>query len=155
MLTAKIGADLDRPLRVLCLGAHIDDIEIECGGTLLRMLRERPGARVDWVVFSADDQRVAEARASAHAHLVDAGESSITVHRFRESYFPFVGDEIKNAFEELKVGPRPDIVFSHRRDDQHQDHQTIAQFAWNTFRDQLILEYGITKYEGDLGRPNL
>ncbi len=155
MLAAALGADLQRPLRLLCLGAHSDDIEIGCGGTLLRLLQERPGTLVDWVVFSADDRREEEARASAADFLRDAGDSEVIVQRFRESYFPYIGDQIKDAFEGLKGRPTPDVVFTHRREDEHQDHRTIADFTWNTFRNHLVLEYEIPKYEGDLGHPNL
>jgi LmbE family N-acetylglucosaminyl deacetylase len=155
MLAVSLGADPTQPLSILCLGAHSDDIEIGCGGTLLRLLAERPGTHVHWVVFSADDAREAEARASAAAFLADAGSSDVIVHRFRESYFPYLGAEIKDAFEALKPVVTPDVVFTHRRDDEHQDHRTIAEFTWNTFRDHVIAEYEIAKYEGDLGHPNL
>ena len=154
MLAVTFGADLERPLSVLCLGAHSDDIEIGCGGTLLRLLAERPGTRVDWVVFSADDEREAEARSSATSFLADAGESTVTVHRFRESYFPYIGEQVKDAFEDLKGAVTPDLVFTHRRDDDHQDHRTISNFTWNTFRNHQVLEYEIPKYEGDLAQPN-
>ena len=106
-------------------------------------------------MFSADDAREAEARASATSFLADAASSEVIVHRFRESYFPYLGAEIKDAFEALKTMVAPDVVFTHRRDDEHQDHRTIAEFTWNTFRDQVIAEYEIAKYEGDLGHPNL
>lgn len=155
MLAATLGADLGRPLQVLLLGAHSDDIEIGCGGTLLRLLAERPDTRVHWVVFSANDEREAEAKASAESFLEHAGEAQVIVYRFRESYFPFIGDEIKDAFESLKRLVDPDVVFTHRRDDEHQDHRTVAQFTWNTFRNHLVFEYEIPKYEGDLGHPNL
>jgi LmbE family N-acetylglucosaminyl deacetylase len=155
MLAVSLGADPTQPLSILCLGAHSDDIEIGCGGTLLRLLAERPGTSVRWVVFSADDAREAEARASAAAFLADAGSNEVIVHRFRESYFPYLGAEIKDAFEAFKPTFAPDVVFTHRRDDEHQDHRTIADFTWNTFRDHVIAEYEIAKYEGDLGHPNL
>ncbi|MGH9133079.1 MAG: PIG-L deacetylase family protein [Ilumatobacteraceae bacterium] len=155
MLGFTLGADLTRPLSILCLGAHSDDIEIGCGGTLLRLLAERPGTSVHWVVFSADDAREVEARASAAAFLTEAGSSEVIVHRFRESYFPFVGAEIKDAFEAVQRVVTPDVVFTHRRDDEHQDHRTVAELTWNTFRDHVIAEYEIPKYEGDLGQPNL
>jgi LmbE family N-acetylglucosaminyl deacetylase len=154
LLSVALGPDSGRSLSVLCLGAHSDDIEIGCGGTLLRLLGERPGTQVNWVVFSADDQREAEARASAADFLADAGAFDVKVHRFRESYFPYNGNEVKSAFEPLKA-TSPDIVFTHRRADQHQDHRTIAELTWNTFRDHLVLEYEIPKFEGDLGHPNL
>ena len=154
MLELTLAADLERPMRLLCLGAHSDDIEIGCGGSLLRLLVEHPHTRVDWVVFSADDQREAEARSSAGSFLASAGEASVTVHRFRESYFPSVGGEIKDAFEDLKGTVSPDLIFTHRRNDDHQDHRVISELTWNTFRNHLILEYEIPKFEGDLGQPN-
>jgi LmbE family N-acetylglucosaminyl deacetylase len=154
VLPVELGAGLDRPLSVLCLGAHSDDIEIGVGGTLLRLLRERPDTQVRWVVFSADETREAETRASAAGFLAGSGDVEVTVHRFRESHFPFVGSAIKDAFEPLKE-LAPDLVFTHRRDDQHQDHRTIGELTWNAFRDHLIAEYEIPKYEGDLGHPNL
>lgn len=154
MLSVTLGRDPSEPLRILCLGAHGDDIEIGCGGTLLRLLRDRPGSSVRWVVFSADDVREAEVRASATDFLAGADAFDVTVHRFRENYFPHVGAEVKDAVAQLVSAEAPDIVFSHRRDDEHQDHRAIAGFTWNTFRDHLIAEYEIPKYEGDLGHPN-
>jgi LmbE family N-acetylglucosaminyl deacetylase len=143
------------PLKLLCLGAHSDDIEIGCGGSLLRLLRERPDTHVDWVVFAAPGERTEEARRSAAAFLAGAAGSRVDVHAFRESYFPFVGAEIKDAFEAIKARVTPDVVFAHRHDDMHQDHRTIAELSWNTFRNSLILQYEIPKYEGDLGTPNV
>lgn len=142
------------PLNILCLGAHSDDIEIGCGGTLLRLLADRPGSSVCWVVFAAEGEREREAVESANEFLSDAAHREIIVHRFRESYFPFQGAEIKDAFEALKKRPGPDLIFSHHRHDEHQDHHTLAGLVWNTFRNHLILEYEIPKYEGDLGKPN-
>lgn len=155
MIPASLGAAPGQPLSILCLGAHSDDVEIGCGGTLLRLLAEHPGSAVRWVVFSADDAREAEARASAASFLADASIQQVDVHRFRESYFPYVGAEIKDAFEALKASVQPDVVFTHRRDDEHQDHRSVAQFTWNTFRDHLVAEYEIPKFEGDLGHPNM
>lgn len=154
MLPFAPGGSASAPLRILCLGAHSDDIEIGCGGSLLRLLEERPGSRVDWVVFAANGPREAEARASAAAFLAQTPDSHVTLKSFRESYFPYVATEIKDFFETLK-GVSPDLVFSHRRDDVHQDHRTIAELTWNTFRNHQILEYEIAKYEGDLGSPNV
>jgi LmbE family N-acetylglucosaminyl deacetylase len=143
------------PLRVLCVGAHSDDIEIGCGGTLLRLLAERPGSTVDWVVLSADERREGEARASAADFLVDAGESRVWVERFRESYFPAHWTEIKEFFEKVRRATEPELILCHHQRDRHQDHRVVAELAWNTFRNHLIWEYEIPKYEGDLGQPNL
>jgi len=154
MLSATLG-ERSQPLKLLCLGAHADDIEIGCGGTLLRLLRERPGSSVRWVVFAANPIREAEARASAASFLTSAGTSEVTVHHFRESYFPSVVSEIKDAFESLKRAYQPDLVLCHRKLDAHQDHRVIAELVWNTYRDHAIWEYEIPKYDGDLGLPNV
>jgi LmbE family N-acetylglucosaminyl deacetylase len=155
VLPAAFGSGRSAPLSILCLGAHSDDIEIGCGGTILRLLSERPGCSVHWAVFSATPERATEARNSA-AHFLDhAGARDVRVHAFRESYFPYVAAEIKDSFEELKLATTPDVIFSHHRHDVHQDHRLVADLTWNTFRNHLILEYEIPKYEGDLGAPNL
>jgi LmbE family N-acetylglucosaminyl deacetylase len=143
------------PLDVLCIGAHSDDIEIGCGGTLLRLLAERPGSHVRWVVLSATPERQDEARASAADFLVDAGSADVEVATFRESYFPYAWSEVKDYLNDLRTRADPDIVLCHHRRDEHQDHRTIAELAWNTWRNHLIAEYEIPKYEGDLGQPNL
>ncbi|HKU39025.1 MAG TPA: PIG-L deacetylase family protein [Polyangiales bacterium] len=143
------------PLRVLCLGAHSDDIEIGCGGTLLRLLAERPGSSVEWCVFSANADREREARASAADFLADAAQRNLRVAQFRESYFPEQWAALKDHMGELGRTLQPDLVFTHRRADLHQDHRVIAELSWNTFRKHLLLEYEIPKWEGDLGHPNL
>ncbi len=140
---------------ILCLGAHADDIEIGCGGTLLRLLAERPGSHVRWVVLSATPEREGEARASAADFLVDAGSADVEVATFRESFFPAAWTEIKDFLNDLRKRADPDIVLCHHRHDEHQDHRTIAELTWNTWRNHLIAEYEIPKYEGDLGQPNL
>ena len=147
----KAGA----PLRILCLAAHADDVEIGCGGALLRLLAERPGCEVDWVIFSAVPEREREAKASASDFLAGAGRSSVTVKGFRDSYLPYQGLEVKEFFEQLKASSTPDLIFAPHRKDEHQDHRLVGELAWNTFRNHLIAEYEIAKYEGDLGAPNL
>jgi LmbE family N-acetylglucosaminyl deacetylase len=139
---------------VLCLGAHSDDIEIGCGGTLMRLLAERPGIEVHWVVFSAAGVRGEEAQASAAAFLSSVALKRIVLHQFPDTCFPFVGMEIKEQFRQLQTEVSPDLIFTHRLEDRHQDHRLIAELTWNAFRDHLILEYEIQKYEGDLGTPN-
>lgn len=142
-------------LRLLCLGAHSDDIEIGAGGTLLRLLAEYPGSQVDWVVLSSTPEREREARASSAEFLAGAGRATVTIGTFRESFFPYRGESIKDFFEQVKASVSPDLVFTHHRRDEHQDHRLVAELTWNTFRDHLIAEYEIPKYEGDLGQPNL
>jgi len=155
MVPISLGQTASGPLRILCLGAHSDDIEIGCGGSILRLLAQHPGSSVTWVVFAANEQRTLEARASAAEFLTDAGQSTVIVHAFKESYFPHVASEIKDAFEALKRSTQPELVLCHHRHDMHQDHRVIAELTWNTFRNQLIAEFEIPKYEGDLGQPNL
>ncbi len=144
------------PLRhVLCLGAHSDDIEIGCGGTLLRLQAEHPDVRLTWVVFSAEPPRDHEARASARNFLPGRGPHEVRVHDHRTSYFPSEHVALKERFEELKAQFAPDLIFTHHRHDRHQDHRTLWELTWNTFRHHLILEYEIPKYDADLGAPNL
>jgi LmbE family N-acetylglucosaminyl deacetylase len=150
-----IGLKPDGLRRVLCLGAHSDDIEIGCGGTLLRLLAENAGLHVDWVVFSGDAARAAEATASAREFLRGAAESRITVKGFRDSYMPFEGERVKDFMHALAAECRPDLIFTHRKEDAHQDHRLLADLTWCAFRDHLVLEYEIPKYEGDLGTPNV
>lgn len=139
--------------RILCLGAHADDIEIGCGGTLMKWLAVRPDLEVHWVVFTAEASRATEARASAKA-LLQRTKSKIAVKQFRTSFLPFDGAKVKEFFESLKGSFQPDVIFTHYRDDRHQDHRVLSDLAWNTFRNHLLLEYEIPKYDGDLGSPN-
>lgn len=152
-----IALDLRRvggALPVLALGAHSDDIEIGCGGTLLA-LQERYELDVTWVVFGASGERAGEARTSAARFLERAAESRVVVEGFEDSFFPYHGERIKRRFEELKSEVSPELVLTHARDDAHQDHRLICELTWNTFRDQLVLEYEVPKWDGDLGRPNV
>ena len=141
--------------RILCLGAHPDDIEIGCGGTVLALTEHARNVSVDWVVFSSTPEREREARASADAFLAAAKEKTVVVKNFRDGFFPYVGAPIKECFEQLKEECAPDIIFTPYRNDLHQDHRLISELTWNTFRHHLILEYEIPKYDGDFGSPNL
>jgi LmbE family N-acetylglucosaminyl deacetylase len=143
------------PVTLLCLGAHADDIEIGCGGTLLRILAERRQVRVHWVVLSGDATRAREARRSASRMLRGAARSQIRIERFRDGFLPYEATAVKEVFEQLKGEVEPDLIFTHRRDDRHQDHRLVSDLTWNTYRDHLILEYEIPKYDGDLGQPNV
>jgi LmbE family N-acetylglucosaminyl deacetylase len=140
--------------RVLALGSHSDDIEIGCGATLLALTRARPDVEVTWVVLGAEGVREREARASAELFM-EGAKAEVLVHGFRDGFFPYVGGEIKDVFEELKGRLEPDVIFTHSRHDLHQDHRLVCELTWNTWRDHLILEYEIPKYDGDLGTPNL
>jgi LmbE family N-acetylglucosaminyl deacetylase len=141
--------------RILCLGAHSDDIEIGIGGTLLKLAGQDSDLEIWWVVFSAPGPRAEEARLSANEFLSGVQRKHVKIGSFRESYFPSEWPSIKDWFEEIKAKFEPDIVFTHYRDDRHQDHRVLSDLAWNTFRNHLILEFEILKYDGDLGHPNL
>jgi LmbE family N-acetylglucosaminyl deacetylase len=141
---------------LLCLGAHSDDIEIGCGGTVLRLLAQFPAAMVYWVVLSAaDPARAAEAEAGARLFLGDDRPSArIVVERFPDGFLPFAGGDLKARLEALRREVDPDLILTHRRDDAHQDHRQVAELTWQTFRDHFILEYEIPKYDGDLTPVN-
>jgi LmbE family N-acetylglucosaminyl deacetylase len=155
MLRVQFGNSRTPLRRILCLGAHCDDIEIGCGGTILRLLEENPATRITWVVFSSTSQRRREAHRSAHQFLKPAKHHKVIVKSFRDSYFPYLGSRIKEFFNTLTAESSPDLIFTHFRGDLHQDHRLISELTWNAFRNHLILEYEIPKYDGDLGSPNL
>jgi LmbE family N-acetylglucosaminyl deacetylase len=151
LLLGRAGA----PLNLLCLGAHADDIEIGAGGTVLALLERHADARVLWIVLSASPMRRTEARAAAAAFLAKAGAQEVEVHDFRDGFFPAEFSRLKELFEGIKARFEPSLVLTHHRIDSHQDHRVVAELSWNTFRDHLILEYEIPKYDPDLGNPNL
>ena len=154
MRALSLGRDPASSLHILCLGAHSDDIEIGCGGTILRLAEAYPNSVFHWVVFSAIGVRAAEADRAAELFASKAALSGPLLKEFRDGFMPFVGGEVKAIFEELKA-TSPDLILTHNRQDAHQDHRLLAELTWNTFRDHLILEYEIPKYDGDLGQPNL
>jgi LmbE family N-acetylglucosaminyl deacetylase len=153
MLALNFSHDSSAPLKILCLGSHSDDIEIGCGGSVLRLLSSYANLEFVWAVFSSSKERKREARISAELFLKGAKQKEIIVKDFRDGFFPFHGSEIKNFFEGLKR-VCPDVIFTHNRKDAHQDHRLISELTCNTFRNHLILEYEVPKYDGDLGRPN-
>ena len=154
MLTLNFKKNDARPLKILCLGAHSDDIEIGCGGSILRLLQENQHTEVLWIVFSANSKRKKEAEDSAALFLTGAKKTEVRVENFRESFFPYIGADIKEYFEKLKQQFSPELIFTTCREDLHQDHRLISELTWNTYRNHLILEYEIIKFDGDLGRPN-
>lgn len=154
MIDLKL-APRGRRLRLLCLGAHSDDIEIGAGGTVLKLLKDHRDAEVTWVVFSAKDARRTEAAQSAKAFLSGAARTNVVLHDFRDGYFPYAGASVKDAFEALKAVTDPDLILTHHRGDLHQDHALVSALTWNTFRDHLVWEYEVSKYDGDLVTPNL
>jgi len=146
----------NRALTLLCLGAHPDDLEIGCGGTVLRLLEEHPGTTLWWVVLSGSGPRALEAAAGAAAIGAGAGACHIELRQFRDGYFPAAFGEVKDAVEAIRsIVPDPDVIFTHYRADRHQDHRVVSDVTWQTFRAHLILEYEVPKYDGDLGAPGL
>jgi LmbE family N-acetylglucosaminyl deacetylase len=141
------------PLKVICLGAHSDDIEIGCGGLILTLIKSGRPLDVTWVVFSAPGDREREASRGASLFLKGATRTRVVIKQFRDGHFPYEGAAVKAVCETFKA-TRPDLVLTHYRDDRHQDHRVLSDLAWNTFRDHLVLEYEIPKFDGDLGQPN-
>ena len=141
--------------RILCLGAHCDDIEIGAGGTLMRLIAERPDIEIRWVILGgADVPRAEEARRAAALFTAGAGKVEVAIHGHRDAFMPWEGGQVKETFEALKRDFAPDLIFTHHGDDRHQDHRLVSELTWNTWRDHTILEYEIVKWDGDLGRPN-
>jgi LmbE family N-acetylglucosaminyl deacetylase len=153
----SVSFDASEPIEtVLAIGCHADDIEIGCGGTILALLERNPELDVTWVVLSADGGRAEEARSSSAAFLAGAcHQPSIVLESFRDSFFPYVGAQVKEVFERLKDEVTPQLVLTHAGTDLHQDHRLVAELTWNTFRNHVILEYEIPKYDADLASPNV
>jgi LmbE family N-acetylglucosaminyl deacetylase len=154
MIQLSLNKIEESEYKILCLGSHCDDIEIGCGGTILKLIETYQDVVIYWVVFSSNEQRAEEATTSANLFLKEIPVKKIIIKNFRDGFLPFQGVEVKECFEQLKQEFLPDIIFTHHRDDRHQDHRLISELTWNTFRNHLILEYEIPKYDGDLGIPN-
>jgi len=155
MIKLSLDGGSRPPLQVLCLGCHSDDIEIGCGGAILQLARQYPGCRFHWVIFSAIGVRETEAQRSAALFAESITLETPILKSFKDGFMPYVGEEVKAVFEDLKGTISPDLIFTTSRRDVHQDHRLIGELTWNTFRDHFILEYEIPKYDGDLGQPNV
>jgi LmbE family N-acetylglucosaminyl deacetylase len=155
MIKLNLDTKKEGPLSVLCLGAHSDDIEIGCGGTILRLIDEYPEVCFHWVVFSARGVRKAEAECAAELFAGRNRLASLVLKEFPDGFLPYIGADVKATFEELKRATNPDLIFTHQSHDAHQDHRLLCELTWNTFRNHLILEYEIPKYDGDFGRPSV
>lgn len=153
MLQLRLDTE-QRPLTILLVGAHCDDIEIGCGGAVQRLVLGYPGAKFVWITLGSDAQRAGETRTAAVRLLAGAQDPIIRIEGFKGSYFPHCGPALKDYFETLKSFA-PDLIFTHYRHDLHQDHRVVNELTWNTFRDHAILEYEIPKFDGDLGAPNV
>ena len=152
MMHLKLDFTTDRAPDILCLGSHSDDIEIGCGGTILQLARQYPDCRLHWVVFSARGVREAEARLAAGL-FAGPGLKAPLFETFQDGFMPYVGNDVKLVFETKLKQISPDLIFTHYGKDAHQDHRLISELTWNTFRNHLILEYEIPKYDGDIGQP--
>ncbi|MFZ0273533.1 MAG: PIG-L deacetylase family protein [Acidobacteriaceae bacterium] len=155
MIKLNLDAKKDGALKVLCLGSHSDDIEIGCGGTILRLIDQYPKCTFQWVVFNAMGVRKAEAQKAAECFAGADRLERVLLKEFPDGFMPFVGSEVKATFEELKQKIDPDLIFTHQSCDAHQDHRLLSELTWNTFRNHFILEYEIPKYDGDMGRPSV
>jgi LmbE family N-acetylglucosaminyl deacetylase len=155
MIQLNLNGRDSHPLKILCIGCHSDDIEIGCGGTILRLAQQYPDSVFHWLVLSAIGVREAEAQQGASLFVRPASLKGPLLKTFPDGFMPSVSAEIKAAFEELKQSVAPDLIFTHNRKDAHQDHCLAAELTWHTFRDHMILEYEIPKYDGDLGQPGL
>jgi LmbE family N-acetylglucosaminyl deacetylase len=144
----------NKPLNILALGAHCDDIEIGAGGTLLKIFDQYEIESVKWIVFASNEIRKEEATNSAKLFLKEISKHDIIINEYRDGFLPFLAAEVKDFFESVKQDFVPDIVFTHYRNDRHQDHRLVSDLTWNTWRNHLVLEYEIPKYDGDLGIPN-
>lgn len=155
MLKITLGESANTAMNVLCLGCHSDDIEIGCGGTILRLIRDYPGVKFHWVVFSAIGPRKTEAERAANLFAGPKHLEQLVLKEFQDGFMPYFGSEVKAVFEELKHTVKPDLILTQQRHDAHQDHRLISELTWNTFRNHLILEYEIPKYDGDMGQPSV
>lgn len=155
MQALELGTFAATPGVLLCIGAHCDDIEIGCGGTVLRLLELNPELEVHWIVLCSDALRRREALDAARRFLGEASEKRVQVLSHRDGFLPYQGGDVKEYFESLKRMVQPDLILTHFRGDLHQDHRLVCELTWNTFRNHLILEFEIPKYDGDLGAPNL
>jgi LmbE family N-acetylglucosaminyl deacetylase len=151
----RFAARTDRPPTILFLGAHCDDIEIGCGGTILRLRESMPEAEIRWLIFASNEVRRREAMESADQFLGGRSRDSIRIESFRDGYLPYSGGQVKDVFEDVKRDVSPDLIFTHHRHDLHQDHRLVNELTWNTWRNHMILEYEVPKYDGDLGQPNV
>lgn len=154
MIHLSLELPKDRPLKILCLGAHSDDIEIGCGGTILRLAEQYPNCEFHWVVFNAAGVREAEARRAAGLFAGSRLKGPI-LKTFQDGFLPYIGAQVKEVFESELKQTSPDLIFTHNGNDAHQDHRLLSELTWNTFRNHLILEYEIPKYDGDMGRPSV
>lgn len=141
--------------QVLCLGAHCDDVEIGCGATLVDLCQRYPGITIHAIVFCSDDQREAETRRCMSQLLGDTVNVMLNFANFRDGYLPYMAADVKDFLVATSRGIKPDLVFTHSRQDLHQDHKLVGEITYQVFRDNLIFEMEIPKYDGDIGQRNI
>jgi len=155
MIKLQLPVHKDKGLEILCLGAHCDDIEIGCGGSILMLLQQYKINKLSWVVFCSNEERKKEAETSAGKFLDGVENVNIKILSYRDGFLPDAWRKVKEEFELIKREVNPDLTFTHRLEDRHQDHRIVSDLTWNTFRNHMMLEYEIPKYDGDLTTPNL
>lgn len=153
MISFPLAAPEGRPLSVLALGAHPDDIEIAAGGTLLSLAERHPGLHVRYVLMTGTQERQLEARAAARAFTPGA-ELEVELHDLPDGRLPAVWGQVKEILAVLARSVRPDVILAPSPGDAHQDHRTVGELVPTAFRDQLYLGYEVPKWDGDLARPN-
>jgi LmbE family N-acetylglucosaminyl deacetylase len=150
----SLSVDAGKLRSILCLGAHCDDIEIGCGASIRRLVQENPDVHVTCVTLSSDPERENESRRAVDVLLGEAAHKTVKIEDFKENYFPYIGSDLKDYMQDLRDSVSPDLIFTHFRNDAHQDHRLVSELTSNAFRNNFILEYEIPKYDGDLGTPN-
>ena len=155
MFALNLPSPRGRRLELLCIGAHCDDIEIGCGGTLLALQQQHLDCRIHWLVLTSTPSRREETLAAATAFMRPSARGEVRICDFRDGFLPAHFTDVKAQFESFKRLVEPDLVFTHYGMDRHQDHSLTSQVTWQTFRDHMVWEYEIPKYDGDLATPNM
>jgi len=155
VLALTLGSPRNRRLEILCIGAHCDDIEIGCGGSLLALQKQYPQCRIHWLVLTSIPSRRQEAMTAMKKLVRVAARGNVRICELQDGFLPACFADAKTQFEAMKRLVDPDLIFTHHEFDRHQDHNLASEMTWQTFRDHMIWEYEIPKYDGDLVTPNL
>ncbi|HZC28033.1 MAG TPA: PIG-L family deacetylase [Actinopolymorphaceae bacterium] len=151
MLPFHLGLRDDRP-HIVALGAHPDDIEIGCGGTLLRLAESVPRLTAEFVIATGTPLRLEEARQGAELFL-PGREVVVTSAELPDGRLPSHWEAAKELLEATARRGHADLVLAPSRGDAHQDHRTMAELSTTVWRDHLVLHYEIPKWDGDMSRP--
>jgi len=155
LLALKLLPSAGKALDILCIGAHCDDIEIGCGATILSLQAQNPRCRFHWFILTSTPQRRIEAMEAVEALVEAPARGEIRILALRDGFLPAHVAEVKDEFEQVKRSTNVDLILTHHGQDRHQDHELASRVTWQTFRDHMIWEYEIPKYDGDLLTPNL